>query len=103
MSEFSDDAAQRDEVEKKEERKEEDPVISEAELDADVDINLTETKTMDIFILPGRAVSIESEHKAKIDKLNLEYKDLLKKKVASDGYSNRPIQTNPVTTKFKEI
>ena len=67
MSEFSDDAARADEVEKKEERKEEEPVISEAELDADVDISLTETRTMDIFILPGRAISIESEHKAKVD------------------------------------
>ena len=58
---------------------------------------------MDILILPGRAVSIESEHKPKIDKLNQEYKDLLKKKVASDGYNNRPIQNNPVTTKIKQV
>ena len=87
-------------MEKKEEIKEEDAVISEADLDDDVDLNLTE---MDILILPGRAVSIESEHKPKIDKLNQEYKDLLKKKVASDGYNNRPIQNNPVTTKIKQV
>ena len=70
--------------------------LSPAELEAIVDIELTETPTKTLLHIPGTYVKPETERHAEAIKVNKAYEELKKSKIGSDLYTMRGTQTlNP--------
>ncbi|CAI2382805.1 unnamed protein product [Moneuplotes crassus] len=73
--------------------------LSEAEKNALVDIELTETETMTLLFIPGIVCSDQDEESLKATK---DYKELLKFKVGADSYNNTGSQTLNLNQKVKD-
>ena len=78
--------------------------LSEAELNADVAIVLSETKTETILFIPGVYVGGDKEEEfVAATNANLQYTKLQEKKISSDTYVDRGSQTLNLTQKTREI
>jgi len=101
FSEFSDDTMKEDEK-PEEDQKETAKTAYKLDLDALLEIELSETETQTLFFLPSVAVSAKAENKEDIDRENSDYTQLLKEKAYSDNYQSRPAQTINLMHKAKE-
>ena len=77
--------------------------FSEKELNAEVDIELSETDTFTIFNIPSVVVAHESEEFQVVDAANKKYEALLQNKLGSDNYNDRGSQTMNLSQKTREI
>lgn len=77
--------------------------LSAAELDAIIDVNLKETKTMTFMILRGTAVNQDSEEHIQATADNKSYEALKQNKIGSDSYMQRGSQTLNLTQKSKSL
>lgn len=93
-----DEESRRQEAKKK--KKEEKKGLTEEEKNQMVDIELTETETMDLLIIPGTICTDTTDDSMKQTE---DYKKLLSFKVGADSYSNRGVQTLNLTQKAKDI
>ena len=93
-----DEESRRQEAKKK--KKEEKKGLTEEEKNQLVDIELTETETMDLLIIPGTICTDTTDDSMKQTE---DYKKLLSFKVGADSYSNRGVQTLNLTQKAKDI
>lgn len=95
-----------EEAKKKEQEKAEKKAkkgLSEKELDAIVDIELSETNTFDLLHIPSCFVHNDSEEHAAIGYENKKYDELKANKVGSDSYMQRGSQTLNLALKSKEV
>ena len=58
-------------------------------LEETIDVELTETETVTMLVIPGIFVNQDSEEDTQTQKLNKEYKELQQNKIGSDSYMNR--------------
>jgi hypothetical protein len=75
--------------------------LSQAELEAVIDIELSETRTMTLLHIPGTYVKNESEQHTITAERNKAYDELKKSKIGSDLYTMRGSQTLNATRKNK--
>ncbi|XP_033737005.1 WD repeat-containing protein 78-like isoform X1 [Pecten maximus] len=85
---------------KREEVKE---TLTDADLEKEVDLTLTETETIWLLDLPTICVSTESDEAASIKKRNETYQELIKSRVGNDRYMERGMNTFNEPPKFKTI
>ncbi|XP_060071866.1 dynein axonemal intermediate chain 4-like [Ylistrum balloti] len=85
---------------KREEVKE---TLTEADLEKEVDLTLTETETIWLLDLPTICVSTESDEAAGIKKRIETYQELIKSRVGNDRYMERGMNTFNEPPKFKTI
>ncbi len=77
--------------------------LSEKQLNEEVCIELSETDTMTLLLIPGVFVSGEKEEEyALTEKHNKIYKELCDKKISSDAFIDRGSQTMNLTQKTRE-
>ncbi|XP_027729899.1 WD repeat-containing protein 78 [Vombatus ursinus] len=84
-------------------KKEVPKILTKEELDAKVDIYLSETETLWFFNLPTVVHSIESEEAEKIKERNMLYETLCKNRAGNDLYVERVMQTFNGAPKHKEV
>ncbi|KAM9003561.1 WD repeat-containing protein 78 isoform X3 [Sarcophilus harrisii] len=84
-------------------KKEVPKVLTKEELDAKVDIYLSETETLWLFNLPTVLHSIESEDAEKVKNRNALYETLCKNRAGNDLYVERIMQTFNGAPKHKEV
>ncbi|XP_069127668.1 dynein axonemal intermediate chain 4-like isoform X3 [Argopecten irradians] len=85
---------------KREEVKE---TLTDADLEKEVDLTLTETETIWLLDLPTICVSTESNEAADIKKRNETYQELIKSRVGNDRYMERGMNTFNEPPKYKTI
>ena len=72
--------------------------LTEKQLNEEINIELSETETMTLLLIPGVFVSGDREEEfALIEKNNKIYKELQDKKISSDAFINRGSQTMNLT------
>ncbi|XP_043859847.1 dynein axonemal intermediate chain 4 isoform X2 [Dromiciops gliroides] len=84
-------------------KKEVPKALTKEELDAKVDIYLSETETLWLFNLPTIMHSIESEEAEKVTKRNALYENLCRNRAGNDLYVERVMQTFNGAPKHKEV
>ncbi|XP_068948915.1 dynein axonemal intermediate chain 4 isoform X2 [Petaurus breviceps papuanus] len=84
-------------------KKEVPKVLTKEELDAKVNIYLSETETLWLFNLPTVMYSIESEEAEKIKRRNMLYESLCRNRAGNDLYVERVMQTFNGAPKHKEV
>jgi len=75
--------------------------LTAAELDAYIDVNLKETKTITLLIIKGTAVNQDTEEHTRATQDNKDYEALRQAKIGSDSYTSRASQTLNLTQKAK--
>ncbi|XP_072505877.1 dynein axonemal intermediate chain 4 isoform X3 [Notamacropus eugenii] len=84
-------------------KKEMPKVLTKEELDAKVNIYLSETETLWLFNLPTVMYSTESEEAEEIKRQNMLYETLCKNRAGNDLYVERVMQTFNGAPKHKEV
>lgn len=102
MTETSEDARERAEAEAAKAKKK-DRGLTEKEMAAHIDIELYESETITLFMVPGITGVMETEEFNIIDEENKKYETLLDNKKGSDSYEGRGTQTMNYTLKSREI
>ncbi len=78
--------------------------LTEKQLNEEINIELSETETMTLLLIPGVFVSGDREEEfALIEKNNKIYKELQDKKISSDAFIDRGSQTMNLTQKNRDI
>jgi hypothetical protein len=102
MTETSEDARERAEAEAAKAKKK-DKGLTEKEMNAMIDIELFESETQTLFMVPGITGVMETEEFNIIDEENKKYEALIANKKGSDSYEGRGSQTMNYTLKSREI
>lgn len=77
--------------------------LTESELDAEVNIELSETNTTTLLHMPGILVQADTPEYNLVMENNKKYEELMKQKVGSDSYNDRGSQTLNLTLKTKPV
>ena len=75
--------------------------LTEKELEALIDIELSETRTQTLLHIPGTFVKQDSEDHQLTTEKNKAYDELKKSKIGSDAFNTRGSQTLNATRKNK--
>ncbi|XP_065904166.1 dynein axonemal intermediate chain 4-like [Dysidea avara] len=78
-------------------------ILTEADLEKDVDLYLKETDTIWMLDIPGTWVAKESEEAAEVTEKNAKYKELIKTRAGNDRFVPREMQTINNPPKNKDI
>ena len=77
--------------------------LTAAEMEATVDVNLKETKTITLVIIRGTVLNQDSEEQIQATADNKEYDQLKQNKIGSDSFMHRGSQTLNLTQKHKGL
>lgn len=77
--------------------------LTDKEIEAPIDIELSETETIDMLYIPGIVVAMDTPEHTQVTNDNKKYEELKTNKIGSDSYNERGSQTLNLTQKQKEI
>ena len=63
--------------------------LSEKEIEALVDIELSETNTFELLFIPGVVVATDTDEQVQVTLENKKYMELVQNKIGSDSYTER--------------
>jgi len=75
--------------------------LTEEELNTIIDVELKETNTITLMMIPGTAVNHDTEEHVQATADNKAYEQLKQNKIGSDSYNDRGTQTLNLTQKSK--
>ena len=77
--------------------------LSEKEIEAQIDIEIVESETMDLFFIPSSLVPNDTAEYGVLTNENKKYEELKANKIGSDSYTERGSQTLNLNQKAKEV